>query len=114
PILHEDSIAASKAALAAERQGKYREMHLAMMRTKDFNQDHLEQIAKSVGLDVARFKKDMTDPAFDAHIQRVHREAQEANVDATPGFFINGVALQGYSEERLEGMMKDARDKLKS
>src|SRR5262249_3062609 len=91
PILHEDSIAASKAALAANRQGKYREMHLAMMRTKDFTQDHLEQIAKSVGLNVEKFRKDMADPAFQAHIERVHREAQEASVDATPGFFINGL-----------------------
>ncbi len=114
PILHEDSILASKAALAAERQGKYREMHLALMKTKDFNQDHLDAIAKSIGLNLDKFRKDIADPEFQAHIERVHREAAEASVDATPGFFINGVALQGYSEERLEAMMKEARDKLKS
>ena len=30
-----------------------------------------------------------------------------------PGFFINGQTLQGFNEQRLDGMMKDARDKLK-
>lgn len=113
PILREDSAIASRAALAAERQGKYREMHIALMKSRDFTAEHLEQIAKSVGLNIEKWKKDMADPKFVEHIDRVRREATEAGVEATPGFFINGQTLQGFNEERLEGMMKAAREKLK-
>jgi len=113
PILHEDSSIASRAALAAERQGKYREMHVALMKSHDFTAEHLEQIAKSVGLNIDKWKKDMADPKFVEHIDRVHREAAEAGVEATPGFFINGQSLQGFNEGRLEDMMKTARAELK-
>jgi len=114
PILREDSSVAARAALAAERQGKYREMHIALMKSHDFTAEHLEQIAKSVGLNIDKWKRDMADPKFIEHIDRVHREAAEAGVEATPGFFINGQTLQGFNEQRLDGMMKTARDKLKS
>jgi protein-disulfide isomerase len=114
PILREDSSVAARAALAADRQGKYREMHVALMKGRDFTTAGLEKTAKSAGLNIERWKKDMADPKLEEHIARVHREAAESGIEATPGFFINGQTYQGFHEPKLEEMMKTAREKLKS
>jgi protein-disulfide isomerase len=126
PILRQASDLAAKASLAAERQGKYREMHVALMKSrglaamKDGKEDleavnaEIERIAKSAGLNIDKLRKDMADPAFEAHIERVHREAAESGVDATPGFYINGQSLQGFDEKRLDAMIDEARKNLKS
>ncbi|MDP3737073.1 MAG: DsbA family protein [Hyphomonadaceae bacterium] len=126
PILRQASDLAAKASLAAERQGKYREMHIALMKSrglaamKDGKEDleavnaEIERIGKSVGLNIDKLRKDMADPAFEAHIERVHREAAESGVDATPGFYINGQSLQGFDEKRLDAMIDEARKSLKS
>jgi protein-disulfide isomerase len=125
PILRESSNLAAKAALAAHKQGKYREMHIALMKSKalapvkdgkedlDGTLSEIERVAKSVGLDVARLKKDMESDALASQIDDVHREAAAAGVEATPGFFVNGQMLQGFNEEQLDKMITKARDQKK-
>jgi protein-disulfide isomerase len=123
PILRDSSELAAKAALAADKQGKYREMHVAMMKSKAIagpvvngredtapTRVEIERIAKSVGLNMDRFKKDMESDAFALHIQRVHEEAAGANIDSTPGFYINGKFLAGFSEKQLDEMIAKARE----
>lgn len=57
PILGDDSMYAAKAALAAHRQGKYRELHMAMMLAKGkVTAGDVRNLAQSVGLDMARLK----------------------------------------------------------
>src|SRR5262245_22811240 len=99
PILRDSSDMAAKAALAAAKQGKYREMHVAMMKSKliagpvvDGREDtgstlvEIERIAKSIGLNVDRLKNDMKNDAIALQIQRVHEEAAAASIQSTPGF----------------------------
>jgi protein-disulfide isomerase len=114
PILSEDSIAMARAGLAANRQGKYRDMHIALIKGGDTSAAGIEKTARSVGLNMERWKRDIADPKIEEMIQRVHREAAEAGIEATPGFFINGQTYQGFHEPKLEEMMKTAREKLKS
>jgi protein-disulfide isomerase len=122
PILRESSEMAAKAALAAGKQGKYREMHVALMKSKliagpvvDGREDtgptlvEIERIAKSVGLNVDRLKKDMQSDAIALQIQRVHEEAAAANIGSTPGFYINGQMNMGFDEPKLDQMIAKAR-----
>jgi protein-disulfide isomerase len=111
PILAESSLLASQAALAADRQGKYREMHLALMKSKDLSQAGIEKIGQSIGLDVEKLKKDMESDQIMAHIAQVAKESEDANVRGTPGFFINGQFLNGFDEATLDKMIEDARAK---
>jgi hypothetical protein len=56
PVLGSASVLAARAALAAQRQGKYEAFHAAMMGTKgQITEDTVERIAESVGLR-ARFR----------------------------------------------------------
>jgi protein-disulfide isomerase len=127
PILRESSTLAAKAAFAADRQGKYREMHIALMRsralapmTEDGQEDlagtlkEIERLATSVGLNVPQLKKDMASDALAVKIDDVHREAAATGIEATPGFFVNGQMLQGFNEEQLDKMVAKARDQKKT
>ena len=122
PILAASSELASKAALAANKQGKYREMHLALMKSRaihgpvvDGKEDlaptmiEIERIAKSIGLNVDRLKRDMNDDAIALHIQRVHQEAAGANIESTPGFYINGQMNMGFDEQKLDQIIAKAK-----
>jgi len=122
PILAPSSELAAKAALAAHKQGKYREMHVALMKSRalhgpsvDGKEDtsvsmaEIERVAKSVGLNVDKLKKDMESDAITLHIQRVHEEAAAAGISSTPGFYINGQMNMGFDEEKLDQMIAKAR-----
>jgi protein-disulfide isomerase len=113
PVLAESSHYASTAALAAAKQGKYREMHLTMMKSHDFSPENVDKMAASVGLDLDRMHKDMKSEEVADHITRVLTEGQQADVKGTPGFFVNGVFLNGYNQEQLQQMVDDERAKAK-
>ena len=114
PVLAESSHLASTAALAAAKQGKYREMHLTMMKSHDFSPENVDKMAASVGLDLNKMHNDMKSEEVGEHITRVLTEGEQANVKGTPGFFINGVFLDGYSQAQLQQLVDDARAKKKA
>jgi protein-disulfide isomerase len=112
PILEDrtqSSEAAARAALAAHKQGKYLEMHMALMAEKPLTAERIEPIARGLGLDVERLKRDMESRDVTDQIATNFELAQNAGVNATPGFFINGKPLLGFSEELLDEMMAEAR-----
>ncbi len=111
PVLAQSSHLASTAALAARKQGKYREMHLALIKSHDLSPETIDKIATSIGLNLDKLHTDMKSADIAAHIDRVLREGQEADVQGTPGFFINGQFLNGYNEAKLDEMIAEARKK---
>ncbi|MBC6412054.1 MAG: thioredoxin domain-containing protein, partial [Hyphomonadaceae bacterium] len=60
---------AARAALAAGRQGRYFDMHLALMAERSLTSERIDQVAEKVGIDVAKMRRDMDDPALDAQIE---------------------------------------------
>src|SRR5437764_6565863 len=66
PVLGPDSVTASRAALAARKQGKYDALHRALMELKGhFDETAVFQTAAAAGLDVERLKRDMEAPEID-------------------------------------------------
>ncbi|MDX6748440.1 DsbA family protein [Geminicoccaceae bacterium 1502E] len=95
PILGEESRLASRAALAAARQDKYMAMHEALMSTKDFSEAGIEKIAKEIGLDVARLKKDMGSEEISRKIKENLALASELGINGTPSFIIGETLIPG-------------------
>ena len=63
--------------------------------------------AAKVGLNVAKLKADMNDPAIDSAIDIAHKLALRAEIDGTPTFLMNGRLHPGVvSETELADMMK--------
>ena len=82
---------AAIAAEAAARQNKFWEMHAALFSTQDFLSDEMiVGHAKALGLDVAKFQKDLQDPALAKKVDASRTEGQQLGVSATPYFIVNG------------------------
>ena len=89
--MHPHGEAAARAAIAAQAQGKFWEMHDKLFT----NGEHLEdadilKYAAAIGLDVDRFRADLQSPATKARLDADRKLADTLQVKGTPTIFING------------------------
>jgi protein-disulfide isomerase len=88
---HEFAIPAATASVAAQRQSKFWEFHDRLFQHfNELDEARVDQIAKELGLDAARFQKDRNDPQTEQIVDADRREGYEAGVSGTPAMFING------------------------
>ncbi len=110
PILGPDSLLASRAALAAHRQGGYEAMHWALLAENRIDEAVIRRLAEAQGLDVDQLLADMQAEPIAAHIQDNIRLAQGLNINGTPSFVIGETVLPGaVPVERLAGLVADVR-----
>jgi protein-disulfide isomerase len=95
PILSPESTMAAKAALAADRQGKYAELHFALMQAKDLSREAILAAAAGVGLDPARLERDMEAPEIAAKLEENMRLAQALGITGTPAFVAGDQIIPG-------------------
>lgn len=89
PIRGPMSEFAARAALAANKQGKYFAFqHALLLANQPLNQDLIFTIAGNVGLDVNQLKKDIRSPSIDAQLKATYKLAQDLKLFGTPAFFI--------------------------
>ena len=89
PIRGPVSELAARAALAAKEQGKYVELHKALMESKQpLTEDNIYTIAESVGLDVAKLITTMKSAAVDQQIKATYKLAQQLQLLGTPAIFV--------------------------
>ncbi len=93
---HPNAMPAAKAAVAAQRQGKFWEMHDKLFENQQaLTPENYKKWAKEIGLDLKKFEKDMKDPAVQKQIEDDAAFARKNGAGGTPGFFVNGVLLVG-------------------
>jgi protein-disulfide isomerase len=93
---HADSPLAHAAALAAERQGKFWEMHdLIFANQHTLKRDNLLAEARSLNLDMGRFTADLDSADVKRQLETDKKEGEWLGVNGTPAFFINGTSLSG-------------------
>ena len=93
--MHKNAEGAAKAALAAQRQGKFWEMHEALFANqRGLNDAFYAQKAAELGLDAAKFQADMNDPAIKDLIDKGMKDGAGYGISGTPSFLINGVLLK--------------------
>jgi protein-disulfide isomerase len=89
PILTPESLVASRAALAATKQGKYEVFHNTLMNFRGrLTNEVIFDTAKTVGLDMVRLRKDMDAPETSDQIIAVFNLARGMRVFQTPTFLI--------------------------
>lgn len=90
PIRGQMSELATRAALAAQKQGKYLEMHRALMesKTEPLTENVIYDLAKSSGLNVDKLKADMKDKSVDQQIKTNYQLAKDLQLMFTPVLFI--------------------------
>lgn len=105
------SYLASRAALAAHKQDKFEEFHIAAMTSQgSLTEDQLYQIAGSLGLNVERLKTDMNDRLVIKSVQNTLAIGKDIGFEGTPGYIIGDdvvTGAEGY--ERLLQAVNRAR-----
>jgi len=107
---HADSRLAHQAALAADKQGQFWPMHdLIFSRQRAMKRDDLFVMAKSLGLDMDRFTKDLESEQVRAQIEAEQAEGKQRGVQGTPTFFVDGNELVGAATvTQFEGKIDQA------
>lgn len=112
PILGPVSVIASKAAIASVAQGKYVPFHDALMNKKGHfdNEDAVMAVAKEIGLDVEKLKKDMADPKTEKIINDNLALGNQVGVRGTPMFIIGEKIVPGAMQyDQMKDAVAEAR-----
>jgi protein-disulfide isomerase len=116
--IHPNAMAAHRAAEAAGRQGKFFEMgHLLYQRQSEWSESNnaasaIEAFAVELGLDIEKYRLDVSDSATLTVINDQRRSGENLDVSATPTFFLNGEKID--NPQSLEEFQKLLDDKLNS
>jgi protein-disulfide isomerase len=112
PIFGEHSEYAARAALAAEKQGKYWQLHQAMFAHEgQVTIDVVDQLAAANGLDVAKMKTDIESAEIAAKISANLQLGKELAINGTPAFIIDDQVVGGYMQlDAMRAAIKEVRE----
>jgi protein-disulfide isomerase len=93
---HNNAKPAAEAAMAANEQGKFWEMHDTLFKNQqNLDAVSLEKYAKDLGLDMVKFKAAMDSHKFVAQIEADTKQGGSVGVQGTPASFVNGHFING-------------------
>jgi protein-disulfide isomerase len=94
--MHSNAPAAHAAAEAAHLQGKFWQMHdLIFSDQQGMSPDRYKDYARQLGLDMARFERDVASDEVKQRIAADSAEAARLGVSGTPAFYVNGRVVNG-------------------
>ncbi len=108
---HPHARMAALAAVAAANQGQFWPYHdLLFANGKHLDRPALVSLARGLGLDLARFERDLDSAVTAALVDADMREAQQLELPGTPTVFINGRRVTGpLHEEGLRRLLEQTR-----
>src|SRR5262245_23686308 len=96
---HPNARMAAEAALAAHAQDKFWPMHDSLFaNSKQLSAAKITELARSAGLDMARFQAEWKSGKFKAAVNKDIADGDQANVSGTPTIFVNGKRYNGPLE----------------
>ncbi|MBY0339454.1 MAG: DsbA family protein [Acetobacteraceae bacterium] len=96
PILGPNSLLASRALLAAHRQGQYVPLYDALLRLREEpTEPVLRREAERLRLDWARLRREMDDPAVTRRIEQNLALARALDIQGTPALVIGDTLVPG-------------------
>ena len=110
-MIHKNAMSSSFAAEAAGKQGKFWEMHdIIFEKQKDWSEesnakDIFSGYAKSLGLDVNKFKTDFDSPEIKAKVEASFKEGSDIGINGTPTFFLNGKKMEPTGFEEFKALV---------
>ena len=111
---HKFAWPAAIAALAANKQGKFWELHDQLYENYNRLSDQkIREITQQVGLDMEKFDQDMKDPELKAIVERDFQEGARVGVRGIPTIFVNGRQLKNRSFQGFQAAIEKelAREK---
>lgn len=114
--MHQQAEPAAKAAIAAQGQGKFWQMHDALFAAANngLSDAEIEKVAAGIsGLDMEKFKADWKGPASQEKLTKDMSAARLAEVNGTPTIFVNGRRVNSPSPEIIQKMIEQELSKKK-
>ncbi|MEL7110501.1 MAG: DsbA family protein [Pseudomonadota bacterium] len=111
PILSTESEKAALAAIAAGKQDKYLEMHLALMELDNgsgFGPEQIDAAAESVGIDVETMRADMKSIEVQKAVADAKSLARTLNITGTPNFIVGTEMVSGADTQSVEALIESA------
>lgn len=111
PIFGKGSEDAARVALAAKSQGKYWDVHRALLAI-DGRVDGKSAMAaaEKLGLDMTKLEADMTSDDVNGEISSVRELAQKMGINGTPHFLVGERTIAGAPEDLLEQFKTNVAD----
>ena len=111
PVLGD--LALARAALAAQKQGKYIDFHTILMKSDgNFTQEGLVELAHKLKMDVKKFSADMNSLEMENRIKQNMNLGQSLDISATPTFVIGDNVIPGsISLEEFQAEIRKERQK---
>jgi protein-disulfide isomerase len=112
---HQNARFAANAAMAANEQGKFWEMHDKLFANQQaLDRPSVERYADELKLDMGKFKAALDSNKFDSQISKDSSEGSAIGANGTPTFFINGRQLVGAQPiEQFKAIIDDELKKKK-
>jgi len=99
---HPNAAMAAAASLAAHAQNKFWPMHDQLFANgRHLSPGKITEIAKAIGLDMARFQADLKSAKFKPVVDKDVADGEKLAVSGTPTFFINGKRYNGPLEMEM-------------
>jgi protein-disulfide isomerase len=107
---HTNARLAAEAAVAAQKQGKFWQFQDKLWeKSEELTPAEIEKAAKEIGLDVTKFRQDMSSEPVKARVQKDRSDGAAAGLQATPTLYINGREYtDGRDSDSLREWIKDA------
>jgi len=107
--IHQNALNASKASVAAGKQGKFWEMHDELFKiSKDLSMPNIRAKAEELKLDMKKFDADMAAPETEKAVRDDLAAGRTAEVTGTPTFYINGKRVMNRSLDGMKAMVDEA------
>jgi protein-disulfide isomerase len=105
-IVHESSEILTRAALAADKQGKFIEFNnILFEREIEASQQTVEDIATELQMDIDKFRSDLNSSETTNTIDQDEEDADNLQITGTPTIFVNDQRVEDFRE--LSSLVKD-------
>ncbi len=106
--MHPQAEPAALAAIAAQKQGKFWEMHDALFAITNWTPNMIDETALKIGLNMEKFRADLGNQETQMQLGKDRTDAQLADVTSTPSLFVNGRPVRDRSLQALQVMVTEA------
>ncbi len=112
PLFGKDSEYSARSVIAANNQGKFAELHEAFMNYPEpLDEKKILEIAKTVGIDIAKFEKDVAEPETKEYLVKIRDLASKLDITGAPYMIYESEIIPGRVElsDLKEAMNKKAK-----
>jgi protein-disulfide isomerase len=107
--IHPYALNAAKASVAAQKQGKFWEMHDVLFKNmRALQPDKVRKYAEDLGLNMEQFDKDLAAPETAKQVDEDMALARASGVRGTPTIFVGGKRLMNRSMDGFKAMIDPA------